>query len=393
VKANELMGRSEGQHLEFKAADALKNLSKLAREVVAMLNASKGTKSAELWIGVGEREGVAVDPQGVPSPESERIRLRDHLVDTIEPRPTSEEVSVSVESYSPDVQYLKVVVCAKPQRRPFALNKDGRLYLTRIDDRVVPLDYDSLRELWMAHELGNEVEFAERKSITQARKRVVARHDAQLWLAARPLRPRSSEIDEQAALELLTHPERLTLRPHGHTFVSNQVRRVGNRWRVGSFGASDGHLDLDLHGHIFALEDLGVLWVPNAAVRRRARVLDPLAFCEYVVSVTRLVGAIAGLDTSGAPSDWLLALDFVGREAWTLPPYDWLSRQKWLEQDGIPTTKDCALHTVRLTHDELRDAPDWCAYRLLLRVYEQLGLGSDDMPLEFDRVTRRLRVD
>ena len=67
------LGDTEGQRLEFKAADVLDSPAYVAREAAAMLNAIGG----EIWIGVEEREGKASRLEPVRDAERARSALLD----------------------------------------------------------------------------------------------------------------------------------------------------------------------------------------------------------------------------------------------------------------------------------------------------------------------------
>ena len=75
------LGRKEDFHLELKGRDALDDPEKIAREVVAFLNAEGG----DVWVGLGEEAGRAVKVEPIPDPEREQRRLVDYLIETIEP--------------------------------------------------------------------------------------------------------------------------------------------------------------------------------------------------------------------------------------------------------------------------------------------------------------------
>src|SRR6185295_20094854 len=82
-----------GPHLEFKGIDALKDPEKIAREVVAMLNAQGG----KVWVGLREEDGRAVAVEPIADPEREKGRLLNYLVDTIEPAISNSMVNIEVQ--------------------------------------------------------------------------------------------------------------------------------------------------------------------------------------------------------------------------------------------------------------------------------------------------------
>ena len=86
------LGRVEDQHLELKSRDALKHPETIAREVVAMLNADGG----EIWIGIREENGRAMEIEPVDDAEPAKERLWDHLVDSLEPALRHDEVRIEL---------------------------------------------------------------------------------------------------------------------------------------------------------------------------------------------------------------------------------------------------------------------------------------------------------
>jgi predicted HTH transcriptional regulator len=103
------LGQRESQRLEFKGADALKDPEKIAREVVAMLNAEGG----EIWVGLREEEGRAVAVEAIPNAEAEGRRLLDYLVDTVEPPLRGNEVDVKPQNEG-EGTVLRVVAAPEP---------------------------------------------------------------------------------------------------------------------------------------------------------------------------------------------------------------------------------------------------------------------------------------
>ena len=123
-----LLGQAESDHLEFKEAEALRRPANIAREVVGFLNAKEG--EGEIWVGVKEKGGRAVEIQEIPDVERSLGSLRDHLIDMIEPQFTSEEVKLGCEG-----GLLHVSV--KPGHNPpYAQLDGGRRFLVRIADRL-----------------------------------------------------------------------------------------------------------------------------------------------------------------------------------------------------------------------------------------------------------------
>src|SRR5215207_2266512 len=209
-----LLGRSEDQRLELKSSAALgKDLSDVAREAVAMLNAGGG----QVWIGVREKDGVAVDLEPFSSGEAAREvrRLRDHLIDTIEPSP-GDEVKVAAEPVQGG-ELIRIEVAPKAERKPYAhVRQSARLYVTRIGDRLRPLSREEIANEFRGAALGGqEAREAYRRAVDlmvadfKAALALVAKHQATTyWLRFQPTA--ELELDFQSLRDsgLLTDPER-----------------------------------------------------------------------------------------------------------------------------------------------------------------------------------------
>lgn len=397
MSPRELIGKSEGQLLEFKAADALKNLTKLAREVVAMLNASNGRDVAELWIGVGESESVAVKLEGVDDAERERSRLRDHIVDTIEPRPTIEEVDVTIEDADSSTKLIKVSVRSADARKPFALNKDGRHYLQRVQDRIVPMTYDELRDAWSRqHESKSSVGSAASDALRQRRELALksSGRGGVFWMGVACSPAVQSELSADEIERLLTEPRATGNRPQGWTYLrgARAVEPTSRGVRVGD--AAWGLTEIAREGLIeFRMPMERLLHRPDLP-DRPANEFDPYALVEYPTSLLRLAAKLA--ERWGAQR-YFVALAMGRASDWTLWPfapntYGW--KDEWRGRGRFDEGADFVLDPpLEFTRDELVSAPDACAYRLLVRVYAAFHLGADKLPREFDPVSRRLMLD
>ncbi|MGH7341693.1 MAG: AlbA family DNA-binding domain-containing protein, partial [Candidatus Rokuibacteriota bacterium] len=146
MKLEELLGKREDLHREFKSARSLAEPETIAREVVGMLNAEGG----RIWIGIeDDKEGAAAAVEPVADAEREKGRLLDYLVETLDPTPTSAEVTIDVRSLGKDDRgLLEIRVQPPPKdspRLPVAfLKRGGRHYLRRIDARNHPMSRDEI---------------------------------------------------------------------------------------------------------------------------------------------------------------------------------------------------------------------------------------------------------
>lgn len=397
MNARDLIGKSEGQLLEFKAADALKNPAKVAREVVAMLNASTGRDVAEIWIGVGERESVAVELEGVADAERERSRLRDHIVDTIEPRPTSEEVDVTIEAADSGTKLIKVAVRSTTGRKPFALNKDGRHYWRRVQDRLAPMTYDELRDAWSERGGSGSSSAATASDALRKRRELALKSPDRggvFWMGVACAPASGADLPSEDIERLLTDPRASGNRPQGWTFLQGPraVEPTLRGVRVGdtAWGLTE-----------IAREGVVEFRIPLERLRFRPdrpnpeeNEISPYALVEYPTSLLRLTAKLA---ESWAAERYVVALAMGRASEWTLWPFA-PERVGWKEErfgcgrfdEGSDLVLDPPLE---FTRDEIVATPDACAYRLLVRVYEAFHLGADKMPREFDPVTRRLLLD
>jgi hypothetical protein len=110
------LGEPETERREFKSRDVLKHLPNVSREVVGMLNSIGG----DIWIGLAEEHGRATGVETIENAAREVNRLRDHLVDAIEPSPTSREVVVEQISHRDMGHVLKIHVNPTRGRGPYA---------------------------------------------------------------------------------------------------------------------------------------------------------------------------------------------------------------------------------------------------------------------------------
>ena len=109
------IGKTESQGLEFKGVDSFRKPLSIGREIVGMLNAEQG---GEVWVGVGEEDGLAVSVQPVEDLSTELDSLWNHIVDTIEPSPMESEVRLDPVSVAEGRHVMRIRVNGRPDRRP-----------------------------------------------------------------------------------------------------------------------------------------------------------------------------------------------------------------------------------------------------------------------------------
>ena len=190
-----LLGQPESHTLEFKAAASLRRLGGIAREVVGLLNADGG----DIWIGVRDQDGRAVAIEEIPRAEQELARIRDHLLDTIEPIVQLEdEVKLFVQG---GIIHLAVQRGEDP---PYAQREDGRRFLKRAGPRLREM---SRQEIAEAFKQPLEREDRDRKMVEETIVRLLREQASegaskeQLWLRLVPLPGMNLDFDDQETVQ------------------------------------------------------------------------------------------------------------------------------------------------------------------------------------------------
>jgi hypothetical protein len=391
--------KREDLHLEFKAADALKDPEKIAREVVAMLNSEGG----EIWGGLREEDGVAVAAEEIPEPEVSRQSLRDFLVDTVEPAPSSREIELDLVSLAKG-SILRLQVKPDPARKPYALlRKGGRAFWIRIADRLRVMDREEIRKSFQVPKPSpDELRRAEEtlKVDLDALQREAGRDRIGIfWLRILPVPRFSLDLDALLKGNLLLDPKETGNRRTGKTFFQGGTPHLQSGRLVVGKSEADG-LTIYRHDGIklrLPLERLHAGHEPGAA-----KPLYWLPLMEMPVSVFRLLSTMlkgeAWWEKPPAPDTlFVCSIALLGLEGWTLLPFSPQLRQMdgWmnylLAEPGSSSDQDLVLaNPLPFTVSEVRDHPDRCGIRLVSRVYEAFGFGPDQMPPEFDRKAGRL---
>ena len=398
------LGKREGLHLEFKSADALKDPEKIAREVVAMLNADGG----EVWVGLREEDGVAVAVDEIPEPEVSRQSLRDFLVSTVEPSPSPGEIEIDLIP-SPKGSLLRLRAKPDPSRKPYAsLRKSGRAFWIRIADRLRVMDREEIRKSFQGSKPSpDELRRAEEtlKAELDALQREAGRDRSGIfWLRILPVPPYSLDLGALRKSSLLLDPSETENRRTGKTFFQVYGPR-GERPSLHSgrlmVGESDAvALSIYRHDGIklrLPLEKLHAGHEPGAP-----KPLHWLSLMELPVSVFRLLSKMIKIETCWekplAPDTlFVCSIALFGLEGWTLRPCSRRTYQlnEWMaylsQEPGSSSDQDFILvNPLPFTLSEVRDYPDRCGVLLTSRVYEAFGFGPDEMPPEFDQKAGRL---
>lgn len=388
--AEQLIGTREDQCTEFKAAEALERPPTIAREVVALLNATGG----DIWIGVDEHEGVAVSIRGPRDPERGRQALWNHLVDTIEPSPRHDEVVTLV---SPGPQGTIRVSVQNGRRKPYSLRGSrGRQFPTRIGDRIREMSLEEIGDAFRLVKADSDQIVARKAAL--GRELEVARPDA-LWWTFVPVSPFDIDLehldsDTKAFLQrVLMDPNESGNRPTGWTMVFDETKpEFGTARVVHRFGREPRHeVQIQNDGRMTF----------QAPRRRLSRNWDdkdlevfPLALLELPASSFRMASRI--FDRYGRPdadSKVLVAAQFNSFAGATLragsprDPFFGSGHAK----EGTFQDKTLVVEPFEVGMVDIVKTPDRVAYRLIRRFYEQFGLDEKDIPPEFDRIAGVLR--
>jgi hypothetical protein len=310
----ELLGKREDGHLEFKDAEVIRRPVKVAREVVGFLNADGGV----VWIGVKEGEqGRAVELQKLENPEGARRSILDHLVGVIEPAFTQDEVGVT------RVGEMIRVTVRKGAHPPYAVRDGGRHFLTRVDDRLNEMTREQLRDAFAKDrtEIGHDLSVIKAK--LRERLSTEALKSDQLWLALVPTKTFSIDFADESTKQLIrtwfAEPNASGNQHGGWNFV-NDLRWP--RFMVGLVQHGEGtdliKTTISEHGEVTFVGGLAIL--ANNASPLKNRILS-YALLEYPVSVFRLMGKLLE-QFCPKDSDFkvLAAFSMKGIAGWTLSP-------------------------------------------------------------------------
>jgi hypothetical protein len=371
VAAPRWLGASENRDLEYKGAAALRDPSAIARAAVAMLNAGGGT------VVVGVDDGGAV--AGVDTPQHERDRLQQQLVDRIRPRPLHEVDVVVVEIGA--VSVLEVRACPRTGTL-YADRSGGRWgFWLRSGATSRALEWEEIVRLWPSAAAA-PVDFA--ASAPRWDEGVPERWPgASAVLVLRSVRDPAAGDSVTPKWEAIR--DVLARAPHSLDpgRLGWQVTRglraediVKGTWdqRPARWLRLSRNLDLRFEGgeHYLAHQQ------PD---RAPWRALYPYPVTEGPASFLRLLAMIAGEFPLTGAIDVTMALWTTG--GWGLAPgapqsYGW--RFGLPDRGWPPAAPDPVRVATRTTWGELRAAPGRVAHRLVSDFYAEFGWDSDAVP-------------
>lgn len=366
------LGQRESQLLELKGAEALKEPEKIAREVVAMLNAQGGV----VWVGIREDNGVGVAVEPITNPELEQRRLHDFLVDTIEPALSAPEAKVVIELNERGEAVLIVELRPLERNKPYAfLRKGGRHFVIRVGDRLRPMTREELfRPREADHDELDTCLQKARQAHESAKKAQLG-----LWLWMGPVGD-AIELDLRAIEPLLHEPERTGNRPFGWSFAILEQRAKIKGSILRSDPAEPVTVEIHRDGTMLFSAPMDVLFHKGEALE-----IWPPKLIELPVSALRIASAILKDHSDRTVIDFAL----FGLRGWQLRPG---TPERWFMSTRPIVVEDDDLELPRpfvATSQELAE-PDRLGWRLLERTYEELGLRREDMPALFDHRSGRL---
>lgn len=389
------LGTREDLKTEFKRVDALKDPANIAREVVGFLNAEGG----RIWIGFGESGGVADSVEPVPDPRREQDRLRDALVDLIEPAPSiGQEVDIKLVPFPADpARGVLVVEVKRGPRAPYALLRQGmRAYLQRTGSRLRPMTREELGRFF-SQSASKPPKDREAEKIEELDQDMVkwAGTFSGLKVAVRPVEKIELDLQAQKLLPLLHEPRLSGNRPYGWNFASrySELKPIqSNGYR---FGEKDSVQWLEMR-------ESGVIEFDASLARLQWKgspnSIWPFALLELPTSVMRLARTLYADHAKARPpadAGIVLGLGIFGIRGWTLAPYspNAMGFLFPLAQPSQFSEDDHFLgQAVTVTYRELDLKPDKCAYALIRQVYRAFQYEEDKIPVEYNRDTGQLTI-
>lgn len=377
------LGQREGPELEFKERGALSgDLEGIVRAVVSLLNTAAG---GAVWVGLAEQDGYATRVEGIPAAEREKDRLLDVLVDTVEPRPTQEEVAVDVVHDEAGAAVLRIRCMPGEERGPYArVGRQGaRTFVRRVGARNVPMAREELARAFAAATRGRDRGEAERQKaaalLLAERDREIEAGTSGLLLLLRPAPPAELALGRPELRRLLTeatHDARVIgfdlanpyvePRPGSDSLETTQgaelsfcFRRDGSvRLRVGVARLETQEAGRGSPG----LSGRALASFPTVAARLAARAYE-------LNNVPKTAALLADLALLNLPSR---ALDRRSLSGWP----DWLPATVGAGEEGHVLLPD----PIPFAVEELVQRPDGCAKQLVRRLLFAFGVSDDRLP-------------
>lgn len=370
------LGRKADLRLELKGRDALEEPHRIARDVVAFLN----EKGGEVWVGLREENGRAVAVEPIPHPEAAQRRLLDDLMETVEPRPTAEEIQVDVVEEDGGGALLRVRVRPDERRKPYAyLRRGGRHFVVRIAGRVRPMSREEI--LPRAPSGGGPVSRGEQAQteVRQERDALLRGGERLFWLRLEPTADLDLDLRSPELEALLSEPERAGNQRGGLSFSQFKFRpEVRSDQLVTSEEEEPFRVKIRRAGGMTFSAPLEALYF-----RGDPGEIWPRNLHELPVSALRLAAAVYR-GASTASFEVVLDLALLGLEGWRLRPgAPGFQAARFLEMSppAVFDVDDFLLDRPLVVEaSDLARNPEAVGRRLVGRVYEAFGLRREQIP-------------
>jgi hypothetical protein len=379
---------SENHRLEFKAKDILKNPAKVGREVVGFLNADGG----EIWIGIQEKEGIAVSVEDISNPEKELGALRDHLMATIEP-PIQTELQFEIVK-GPDGEALIKVVIQKGTGGPYAQIDRGRHFLIRVTDRLREMSRQEIeRSFHQASASSGEARVNETiQSIQKEQAAQTEKKPPRLWIRIQPVVPIHLALEDELVKAQfktwLTDARSTGNRLGGFNFA---IRHLEPRPRQTEISIGDPKIP-----YYTTVTDQGTLTYVKADGlyplfrEEDERIISVYALLEQPVSLFRFMQQILKTYGGSQSTQIVAAIAINGLRGARLVPGS--PKESFLPWHEPKVLEKDALEIGPLTFgsQEIVNQPDSCGMRLVRRVYYEFDFDDHALPSEYDPKTGTL---
>lgn len=393
----EPLGRREDLHVEFKGADVLGDLSKVARSVVGFLNAEGGT----LWIGVRENDEVADGFEAIEAPAGQARRVQDALLDLVEPPPRigrGRDVGVEVVPIDghADRGLLRITV-TPGGNGPYALLRkgDARSYLIRSGSRLRSMTREEIGRAFGAFGAprGGDPPSEAMQALFEELGRAPARiaRSGGLRMLVRPLEDLALDLRAEDLRPFVESPQATGNRRFGWNFTGagSLVPEYPDALRYGERDSIQW-LWISSRGEVEFNVSLERLYFQREPGR-----MSPLALLELPASILRLVAVLYGRFGKPPPSaraTILAGLGLFKADSVTLSPGSPTSLAWQLPENAHTAQLGEIPAAVSMTWEELSSHPDAGAFRLVKPVYRAFGFEEDALPPEYDRRARRLVI-
>lgn len=376
------LGEREGQTLEFKGRDALKDLTKIAEGVAAFLNSDGG----DLFIGVREEKEHGVAIEGVGDAEVEARRLHNALLDRIDPRPGPEELRIEVV-----LDPQGAVIRAKVRAGPHAPYSASGKFFTRVGASRRLMTREELAAAFSGVADSARPAARARQLLMDDRTEIQAGGKDWFWVGIQPAREIVLDVQRPDLTELLTDREAIGLPP----------------------GTPSFHVSFEPEleqGRLVTLAIPGQSLIKETVIRRDGGIrfrttirhlyrhatgssppwMNPEVLIGIPQSLLALVKPVLGELLS---NDDLVLVDMalfgLGNDEARLLPGRWRRPRPGQDARSLEPGEDFLLSKpLELTLREIDEEPERSVVRLLRELYETFGLREEAIPVSIPRPVR-----